>query len=57
MLVVRIPGGVKDALRNAAEDDHDRTMSGMVVRILREWLTEHEYLGQSSDSKRRKRKG
>jgi hypothetical protein len=56
VIVVRVPTALKTAIKKAAEDDHGRTMSGMVVRILGEWLTEHEYLQRTSDSKRTKRK-
>jgi hypothetical protein len=38
-LIVRLPSAVKEAVRKAAEADHGRSMSGMVVRILSEWLT------------------
>lgn len=53
VLVVRIPEAVKTAVKEAAVDDHGRSMSGMVVRILREWLTEHDYLPRATDSKRK----
>jgi hypothetical protein len=43
-IVVRLPAAVKAAVKQAANDDHGRSMSAMVVRILTEWLTEHEYL-------------
>jgi hypothetical protein len=55
VLVVRVPGPVKAALRKAAEDDHGRTMSGMVVRILREWLLDRSYLPQATAPKREKK--
>jgi hypothetical protein len=55
VLVVRVPGAVKAALREAAEDDHGRTMSGMVVRILREWLLDRSYLPQANAPKREKK--
>ena len=44
MLIVRLPEVVKIAAKRAAEDDHGRSLSGMVVRILEEWLTERGYL-------------
>ena len=44
MLNVRVPHEVKNALAKAANDDHGRSMSGMVVRVLSEWLAEREYL-------------
>lgn len=40
---VRLPAPLKKALRQAASDD-SRTMSGMLVRILEEWMAEHGYL-------------
>lgn len=43
MLNIRLPAELKEALRQAAEDDHSRSLSGMVVRILDEWLAEHGY--------------
>lgn len=55
VIVVRVPGAVKTAIRVAAEDDHGRTMSGMVVRILREWLVDRNYLPQATASKRKKK--
>ena len=33
------------ACRRAAEDDHGRSLSGMVVRVLQEWLTTAGYFG------------
>lgn len=41
---LRLPSDVKEAVRRAAEADHGRSASGMVVKILREWLTEHGHL-------------
>lgn len=41
---IRLPAALKKALREAALDDHGRTMSGMLVRILEEWLEAHGYL-------------
>lgn len=48
VLNVRIPEDVKDAVRRAGEDDHGRSMSGMVVRILSEWCIEKGYLAPPS---------
>jgi hypothetical protein len=44
MLNVRIPAEIKAAVTRAADEDHGRSMSGMVVRILTEWLTERGHL-------------
>lgn len=44
MLNVRIPAEIKEAVSRAAEADHGRSMSGMVVRILTEWVTEKGFL-------------
>lgn len=44
VLNVRVPEDVKDAVRRAGEDDHGRSLSGMVVRILREWCAQKGYL-------------
>ena len=44
MLNIRLPADIKAALSKAGDDDHGRSISGMVVRILEEWLTQHEYL-------------
>jgi len=59
MLVVRLPAEVKEAVRRAGEDDHGRSLSGMVVRILREWCVENGYLVAGEDNKapRRRKKG
>jgi hypothetical protein len=43
VLNLRVPKQVKEALANAARDDL-RSMSGMAVRALAEWLTERGYL-------------
>ena len=48
MLNVRVPADLKQSLRKAAEDDHGRSMSGMVTRILGEWLEAHGYKVQPS---------
>lgn len=44
MLNIRLPADIKAALRKAGDDDHGRSISGMVIRILDEWLTEHDYM-------------
>jgi hypothetical protein len=44
VLAVRIPAEIKEAVRRAGDDDHGRSMSGMVVRILEEWVIERGYL-------------
>jgi hypothetical protein len=56
-LVVRLPADVKEAVRRAGEDDHGRSLSGMVVRILREWCVEKGYLTADSNSEAPKRRG
>ncbi len=67
VLNLRVPSEVKEAIRRAAEDDHGRSMSGMTVRILREWLAERGYLtptlatqkvpGPGSSKQRRNKRG
>ena len=57
MLNVRIPGDVKEAVRRAAEDDHGRSLSGMVVRILREWCEANGYLAPEANTEAPKRRG
>lgn len=60
MLNVRLPEEIKEALRRAAEDDHGRSLSGMVVRVLGEWLDANGYLtakrraSERTKSKRRR---
>jgi hypothetical protein len=44
VLAVRIPAEIKEAVRRAGDADHGRSLSGMVVRILEEWVIEHGYL-------------
>ena len=44
VLNLRVPAPVKDGLRRAAADDHDRSVSAMACLILTEWLTGREYL-------------
>ena len=53
---VRLPLEMKRALVKAAQDDFGRSSSGMVVRILREWLVANEYLAaEPARSKRTKK--
>lgn len=44
VLNIRLPDDVKEAVRRAGEDDHGRSVSGMVVRILTEWCVKKGYL-------------
>jgi len=44
VLNVRVPQEVKTAVVRAAEADHGRSVSGMVVRILREWCVEKGFM-------------
>lgn len=53
MLNVRVPADLKQSLRKAAQDDHGRSMSGMVTRILDEWLEAHGYKIRPSQVPRR----
>ncbi len=55
VLNIRVPKDVKEAVRRAGDDDHGRSISGMVVRILREWCAEKGYLAASHDSKATRR--
>jgi hypothetical protein len=57
VLNVRVPDEVKNAVRRAGEDDHGRSLSGMVVRILREWCAEKGYLEPEQTSTAPKRRG
>jgi hypothetical protein len=43
VLNLRVPAQVKEALANAGRHDM-RSMSGMAVRALAEWLADHGYL-------------
>jgi len=52
VLNIRLPADVKEAVRKAGEDDHGRSLSGMVVRILTEWCTEKGYLPAEPQRKR-----
>lgn len=45
VLNLRVPADVKAALKRAAEAD-DRSVSSMVLRIVREWLVAHSVLGR-----------
>ena len=56
VLNVRIPADLKEALVRAAEEDHGRTMSGMLVRILDEWLGSAGYLKKSARPSRKNKK-
>ncbi len=56
VLNVRLPADVKEALRRAAEDDFDRSVSGMVVRVLREWLDKKGYLSAEAAETKQSRK-
>lgn len=56
MLNVRIPEDLKAAVKRAADDDHGRSVSGMVVRILSEWCAKNGYLkNEPAPKPRRKR--
>jgi len=44
VLNIRLPNDVKEAVRRAGDEDHGRSLSGMVVRILTEWCAEKGYL-------------
>ena len=44
VLNIRIPDDLKEAVRRAGEDDAGRSLSGMVVKILRDWAVEQKYL-------------
>ena len=57
ILAVRIPAEVKEAVRRAGEADHGRSLSGMVVRILREWCVANGYLQAEADTEAPKRRG
>ena len=57
ILAVRIPAEVKEAVRRAGEADHGRSLSGMVVRILREWCVEKGYLPAEAATEAPKRRG
>lgn len=48
-LGVRVAHDIKEALERAARDD-DRSMSSLVERILKVWLTEKGYLPRTEPS-------
>jgi hypothetical protein len=50
-LGVRVDLAVKVALKRAAADD-DRSVSSMVERILKEWLTARKYLPPAAPRKK-----
>ncbi len=52
MLVLRLPIEVKDALRSAGEADAGRSMSGMAVKIMSDWLAERGFLKAPKSSPR-----
>lgn len=54
VLNIRLPAEVKAAIQRAAEDDHGRSISGMVVRVLREWLASNAYLAAEPPKPTRK---
>ena len=56
VLNIRLPVEVKDALQRAGDEDHGRSMSGMTVRILQEWLSEKGYLKAQPPTPSRKRR-
>ena len=51
VLNFRVPADLKAALRKAAEQD-ERSMSAMAGRILREWLTQHRFMGVKEADRR-----
>ena len=55
-LILRLPSAVKDALAQAAKDDL-RSMSGMAMRVLSDWLTSNGYLPKQPGPPARARKG
>jgi hypothetical protein len=55
VLNLRLPAGIKKALRAAALDD-DRTMSNAVAKILRTWLVQNGYLHKSPVAGRKAKK-
>jgi hypothetical protein len=56
VLNLRVPADLKAALRKAADQD-ERSMSTMAARILREWLTEHRFMGVKEASPKPRRAG
>jgi len=57
VLNIRLPAEVKEAVKRAGDDDHGRSVSGMVIRILEEWLTERGYLKAQAKSRIGGKKG
>jgi hypothetical protein len=56
VLNLRVPVEVKEALRRAATDDHDRSLSAMAGLILAQWLVDHRYLTEKRPAPKRKMK-
>jgi hypothetical protein len=56
VLNLRVPAEVKEALRRAAADDHDRSLSAMAGLILAQWLVDHRYLAEKRAAQKRKSK-
>lgn len=56
MLIMRFPADVKAALRRAADDEH-RSMSGLVLNLVSEYLASEGYLDAKNRAPRRARKG
>lgn len=54
VLNLRLPSEVKEALRRAGDDDHGRSVSGMAVKAMREWLAERNYLSIASEPQPRR---
>jgi hypothetical protein len=52
-LGVRTSSEVKEALKRAAEDD-SRSQASMIEKILRDWLSEHGYLPQGKEAKKKR---
>jgi hypothetical protein len=55
VLILRLPLDVKSALQAAGEADAGRSMSGMGVKILSEWLGEHGFLRRATEKPRKAR--
>ena len=54
VLNLRVPGDVKQALKRAAEAD-ERSVSGLALKILREWLARNALLPKGATSRARSR--
>jgi hypothetical protein len=52
-LEMRMSPDVKEALKRAAEDDA-RSQGSLIEKILRDWLSEHGYLPQSKQAKKKR---